>query len=84
MEANTDKIEGAQFHSDHGMGERVDVVLGNGLVVKGAWITAVKFSEGGHVHFDLVYVTHEDDDGTRNFQKLYRIPTGLINKIAKA
>lgn len=72
---------GANYHADHAVNDNVEVVLGNGHLLKDCYITAVKFSQGGHVHFDLLYVTHRDDDGTANYQKLYHIPTGLINAI---
>jgi hypothetical protein len=70
------------YHSDYEIGEWVEVVLGNGLApIKECCITAVKFSQGCRVHFDLVYVTHTDGDGTKNYQKLYHVPTGLVNAI---
>lgn len=72
------------YHSDHDINDWVEVVLGNGMPpIEKCCITAVKFSQGGHVHFDLVYVTHVDDDGKENYQKLYHVPTGLINAIPK-
>jgi hypothetical protein len=75
-------FSGADYHSDHAINEWVEVVLGNGMPpIKECCITAVRFSQGGHVHFDLIYVTHVDDDGTKNYQKLYHVPTGLINWI---
>jgi len=68
------------YHADHAINDWVEVILGNGMPpIRECCITAVKFSQGGHVHFDLLYVTHVDDDGTKNFQKLYHVPTGLIN-----
>jgi hypothetical protein len=69
------------YHSDHDVNDWVEVILGQGIVLKEACITAVKFSQGGHVHFDLVYVTHTDDNGEKNYQKLYHVPTGLINAV---
>lgn len=81
METNT--INGADYHADHAINDFVDVVLGNGIVLKECCITAVKFSQGGHVHFDLLYVTHRDDNGTANYQKMYHVPTGLINGLPK-
>ena len=72
------------YHSDHDINEWVEVVLGNGMPpIQECCITAVKFSQGGHVHFDLVYVTHRDDDGTPNYQKMYHVPTGSINAIGR-
>lgn len=68
----------------HDVDEWVEVVLGNGMSpIKECCITAVKHSQGGRVHYDLVYVTHRDDDGKANYQKLYHVPAGLINSLRK-
>jgi hypothetical protein len=72
------------YHADHDVDEWVEVILGNGMPpIKDCCITAVKFSRGGHIHFDLIYVTHRDDSGTANYQKMYHVPTGLINSLPK-
>ena len=78
---NDKKPEG--YYPDHGINDWVEVVLGNGMPpIKNCCITSVKFSQGGHVHYDILYVTSVDDDGTKNYQKLYNVPTGLINAIS--
>lgn len=84
-EADAETSKKVKYLSDHGVNEWVEVVLGNGTQpIKECCITAVKFSQGGHVHYDLVYVAGADDDGTKNYQKMYHVPTGLINGLPKS
>lgn len=75
MDTNKNK---AQFLSPYRMNEQVDVKLSDDVVVKKAWIMAIKFDQGGHIHFDVVYRSGVDERGNDKYEKLHRISAGLI------
>ena len=73
----------AKLPSDFQVNEYCNVAFNQDLTFKDACVTAVKFSQGGHIHYDLVFVTHFDDDGTKNYQNLYHVQQGFLFKLKR-
>lgn len=61
--------EGDQVTIYYGDAGRLDLCIVIGTYIR-----------DGHIYYDLVILTHIDDDGTKNYQRLYRVSQGLLQK----
>lgn len=63
----------------HQDGDFVSVTFFEAGIIKNCKVNGIYFKQG-HIFYDLLVMTHQDDDGKENYQRLYRVPQGLLDK----
>jgi len=72
-----------QYESDFKINDFVEVAYGDAGYLKNCCVMGIHFRQGGHVFYDLAVLTHTDDDGTQNWQRLYKVPGGIITLVGR-